>query len=107
MTRTIRTLMMLAAVICVASSAQLAQAASATAGQATYKAKCQMCHGADGSGTLPKAKVNPLGGAKVQAKSDADLKKAITAGTGTMKPVAGLSDSDDSNVVAFLRTLKK
>jgi hypothetical protein len=51
--------------------------------------------------------VNPLGGAKVQAKSDADLKKAITAGTGTMKPVAGLSDSDDSNVVAFLRTLKK
>jgi cytochrome c553 len=66
-----------------------------------------MCHGADGSGTLPKAKVNPLGGAKVQAKSDADLKKAITAGTGTMKPVAGLSDSDDSNVVAFLRTLKK
>ena len=104
MTKTIRTLMMLAAVICMASAAQLAQAASVTAGQAVYKAKCQMCHGADGSGNLPKAKANPLGGATVQAKSDADLKTAVTAGAGTMKPVAG---ADLDNVVAFVRSLKK
>ena len=107
MTKTIRTLMMLATVICMASAAQLAQAASATAGQAVYKTKCQMCHGADGSGNLPKAKVNPLGGATAQAMSDTDLKKAVTAGTGTMKPVAGVAGADLDNVVAFVRSLKK
>ena len=99
--------MMLAAVICMASAAQLAQAASVTAGQAVYKAKCQMCHGADGSGNLPKAKANPLGGATVQAKSDADLKTAVTAGAGTMKPVPGVAGADLDNVVAFVRSLKK
>lgn len=107
MTKTIRALMMLATVICMASAAQLAQAASATAGQAVYKAKCQMCHGADGSGNLPKAKANPLGGATTQAMSDADLKKAVTAGTGTMKPVAGIAGADLDNVIAFIRSLKK
>ena len=107
MTKTIRTLMMLAAVICMASAAQLAQAASVTAGQAVYKATCQMCHGADGSGNLPKAKANPLGGATVQAKSDADLKTAVTAGAGTMKPVPGFAGADLDNVVAFVRSLKK
>ena len=107
MTKTIRTLMMLAAVICMASAAQLAQAASVTAGQAVYKAKCQMCHGADGSGNLPKAKANPLGGATVQATSDADIKTAVTAGAGTMKPVPGVAGADLDNVVAFVRSLKK
>jgi hypothetical protein len=43
----------------------------------------------------------------VQAKSDADLKKAITAGTGTMKPVVGVAGADLDNVIAFMRSLKK
>jgi cytochrome c6 len=107
MTKTFRSVMMLATVICMASAAQLAQAASVAAGQAVYKAKCQMCHGADGSGNLPKAKVNPLGGATAQALSEADLKKAVTAGTATMKPVAGVAGADLDNVVAFVRSLKK
>jgi mono/diheme cytochrome c family protein len=107
MTKTIRTLTMLAAVISMAGAAQLAHAASAAAGQAIYKAKCQMCHGADGSGNLPKAKANPLGGATAQALSDADLKKAVTTGTGTMKPVPGVAGADLDNVVAFIRSLKK
>jgi mono/diheme cytochrome c family protein len=107
MTKTIRSLMMLATVISMASAAQLAQAASVAAGQAVYKAKCQMCHGAEGLGNLPKAKVNPLGGATAQALSDADLKKAVTAGTASMKPVAGVAGADLDNVVAFVRSLKK
>ena len=112
MTKTIRSLMLLAVAICVASAAQFAQAASTTAGQAVYKAKCQICHSADGSGNLPKAKVNPLGGATVQAMSDAKLKSAVTAGVTTsgvvtMKPVAGVTGADLDNVIAFLRTLKK
>jgi mono/diheme cytochrome c family protein len=107
MTKTIRFLMLPAVVLSMACVVQSAQAASATAGQAVYKAKCQMCHGADGSGNLPKAKANPLGGATAQALSDADLKKAVTAGTGTMKPVAGVAGADLDNVIAFVRTLKK
>jgi cytochrome c6 len=107
MTKTIRSLTMLAVVFSMASAAQMAQAASAAAGQAVYKAKCQMCHGADGSGNLPKAKANPLSGATAQAMSDAQLKSAVTAGTGTMKPVAGVAGADLDNVVAFVRTLKK
>jgi mono/diheme cytochrome c family protein len=107
MTKTIQSFAILAVVVSMAGAAQQAQAASATAGQLVYKAKCQMCHGADGSGNLPKAKANPLGGATVQAKSDADLKKAITAGTGTMKPVAGVAGADLDNVIAFIRSLKK
>ncbi len=107
MTKTIRTLTMLAVAVSMTGAAQLAQAASATAGQPIYNAKCKMCHAADGAGTLPKAKASPLGGAAAQAKSDADLKKAITDGTGTMKPVAGIAGADLDNVVAFLRTLKK
>jgi cytochrome c5 len=99
--------MLPAVVFSLACTAQLAQAASATAGQAVYKAKCQMCHAADGSGNLPKAKANPLGGAIVQAKSDAQLKSVVTAGAGTMKPVAGVAGADLDNVVAFIRTLKK
>ena len=99
--------MLLAVVFSLACAVQSAQAASATAGQTVYKAKCQMCHGADGSGNLPKAKTNPLGGATVQAMSDAQLKNAVTAGTGTMKPVAGVAGADLDNVVAYIRTLKK
>ena len=107
MTKTIRSLMMLAVVFCVASAAQLAQAANAAAGQTVYNAKCKMCHAADGSGNLPKAKANPLGGAAAQALTDAQMKAAVTAGTGTMKPVAGVAGADLDNVIAFIRTLKK
>ena len=48
-----------------------------------------------------------LGSKEVQAKSDAELTKDITAGNGKMKAVAGLSEADVANVVAFVRTLKK
>jgi mono/diheme cytochrome c family protein len=103
MTKTIRSFLVLSIAVSLAGAAGFAQ----SAGEATYKAKCQMCHGADGSGNLPKAKVNPLGGATAQAMSDTDLKKAVTAGTGTMKPVAGVAGADLDNVIAFVRSLKK
>jgi len=70
----------------------------------------QALHGADGAGVPAIAKtlnvtLKPLGSKEVQAKSDADLKKDTTAGTGKMKPVK-LTDAEASDVVAFLRTLK-
>jgi cytochrome c len=84
--------------------------ADTAAGKALYMSKCKLCHGADGAGVPAIAKtlnvtLKPLGSKEVQAKSDADLKKDTTAGTGKMKPVK-LTDAEASDVVAFLRTLK-
>ena len=45
MTKTIRSLAVLAAAVCMAGSMSFAQ----SEGAATYKAKCQMCHGANGT----------------------------------------------------------
>jgi cytochrome c5 len=89
-----------------------ASAAVAKDGEAVYSAKCKNCHGADAAGNPSIAKMmnvtmKPLSSAEVQAKSDADLKMVITAGTGKMKPVAGLAAGDVDNVVAYIRTLKK
>ena len=71
-----------------------AWAADAAAGAATYSTKCKTCHAADGSGNPGIAKamgvtLKPLSGA-----SDDDIKKAVTAGTGKMKPVAGIAGVD-------------
>jgi len=53
------------------------------------------------------AKIPPLGSSDVQAKSDDEIKKAITQGYAKMKPIKGLSDKDVRNVIAFVRTFKK
>jgi len=84
--------------------------ADAAAGKVIYMAKCKGCHGVDGTGNPTIAKMmavtmKPLGSKAVQAKSDAQLRKDSTDGTGKMKPVK-LTDAEASDVVAFLRTLK-
>jgi mono/diheme cytochrome c family protein len=85
----------------------LGAAASATDGAAVYAAKCRNCHGADGSGNPAIAKMmnvamKPLGDA-----SDDTVKAAVTAGTGKMKPIAGVAAGDLDNVIAYVHTLKK
>jgi len=71
-----------------------------------YKAKCAACHGADGSKATMGSK--PLGGADVQGMSDADLSAAITNGKGKMPAYKGkLTDAQISDLVAYIRTLKK
>ena len=84
---------------------------AAADGKAIFDSKCKGCHAADGTGNPGMAKMlkvtmRPLGSAEVQAKSDADLKKDITGGVGKMKPQT-LTDKQASDVIAYIRTLKK
>lgn len=105
MTGTIYSRTLLAIFVALASSASFAQ----STGQATYKAKCQMCHGATGAADTPTAKM-----LKVKPLTDPDIKKlsademfaAVKSGKGKMKPVAGLTDAQMKDAVAFYRSLK-
>jgi mono/diheme cytochrome c family protein len=85
--------------------------AGAPEGKAVFTAKCQPCHGPNGEGKPAIAKMyqvemHPFASKEVQAKTDADFKKTITTGQGKMKPVAGLSDKQIEDVIAFVRTIK-
>ena len=77
--------------------------AQAQDGSATYKAKCAMCHGADGS----KITAHDLQGAATQAMSDADLAAIITSGKGKMPASKSLKPDQVTALVAYVRTLKK
>jgi mono/diheme cytochrome c family protein len=85
--------------------------AGAPEGKELYTAKCANCHGANGEGKAAIAKMlnvtmPALASKETQAKSDAELKKVIMAGKGKMKPIAGVTDKQADDVVAYLRTLK-
>ena len=87
-------------------------AGDAAAGKTAYTKACKSCHGADGApnpaiAKAMKVEMLHLGDAAVQGASDADLKSAITAGKGKMKPVKSVSGKVVDDVVAFMRTLKK
>ncbi len=102
MTKTIRSLLVLAAVVCLAGAVGFAQ----TSGDATYKAKCAMCHGAAG---VPSAGMAKAMG--VKAVTDPEIKhltaeqmlNAVKNGKGKMKPVAGLSDAQMKDAVNTYR----
>ena len=80
------------------------------AGAATYKAKCQMCHGADGQPTAAgKSMKAPsfLSPASVK-ECDADLIAITKNGKGKMPAYAGkLTDPEIKSVIAHIRTLQK
>jgi mono/diheme cytochrome c family protein len=80
-------------------------------GEATYKAKCAMCHGADGTGNTPIGKSMKLRSLKspedVKA-TDAELFKQTKDGVGKMQGYAGkLTDAQIQDVVTYIRTLQK
>ena len=80
--------------------------AGATEGKAVFTAKCASCHGPNGEGKdaiakMMKVEMKPLG-----SQSDDDIKQAVTQGKGKMKPIAGLTDQQVSDVIAYVKTLK-
>ncbi len=100
-------LMAVAAVIALFSAvAVLAQ----HAGQDSYKAKCVMCHAADGTGNTPagKATKSPSFQAPEMLKmSDAEFIADTRSGKGKMPAYAGkLTDSQIKDVIAYIRTLQ-
>jgi mono/diheme cytochrome c family protein len=80
-------------------------------GEATYKAKCAMCHGADGLGETPAGKAMKANSFKSDADvkaSDADLIKVTKDGKGKMPAYTGkLTDAQIQEVVTYIRTLQK
>ncbi len=91
-----------------ASEATLAHA---QAGADTYKAKCMMCHAADGTGNTPAGKsmgaISFKSAALIKA-SDADLIAATTNGKGKMPAYkTQLTAPQIAAVVTYVRTLQK
>jgi cytochrome c6 len=80
-------------------------------GAATYSSKCQMCHGADGTGNTPAGKAMKapsfLSPASVK-ESNADLIGVTKNGKGKMPAYSGkLTDAEITAVIAHVRTLQK
>jgi cytochrome c6 len=76
-----------------------------------FKAKCAMCHAADGSGSTATGKalkVRDLGSADVQGQTDAQLAAIITDGKNKMPAYKGkLTDAQIKSLVGYVRGLAK
>ena len=74
---------------------------------ADYKAKCAICHGANGEGKAA-MKTRDFASADVQKQSDAELTDIITKGKEKMPSYDGkLSKDQIGDLVKWIRTLKK
>jgi mono/diheme cytochrome c family protein len=78
---------------------------------ATYKGKCAMCHGADGSGNTPlgkKENIRDLRSADVQKQTDDQLLAIILKGKGKMPGYEKSLGADQCKaLVAHIRSLKQ
>ena len=97
--------------LCLGSMLLISSTVLAADGAATFKSKCAMCHGPDGSGQTPMGKklgIRALGSADVQKQTDAELGAIITKGKEKMPSYDGkISAEEISALVKFIRTLKK
>jgi mono/diheme cytochrome c family protein len=85
---------------------------NAEAGKDVFMKRCAACHAEDGSGKeniakMMKVAIPPLASKDVQALSDDEIGKVITAGKNKMKPMKDLSSADVPNLIAFIRNLAK
>jgi mono/diheme cytochrome c family protein len=106
MRKTIRIQVALAAVVLLAGAVGFAQS-----GEATYKAKCQSCHGATGVPSPGMAKamgVKPASDPAVKSQTEAKMIAITTNGEGKMPAFkAKLTDAQIKDSVAFFRTFAK
>ena len=105
MTKTFRSLAVLAVAVCLAGAMSLAE----SSGQATYKAKCAMCHGATGTPSAGMGKamgIKPVSDPAIAKLTVAQISAAVKDGKGKMKPVAGLTDAQIKDVATYYKGLK-
>ncbi len=100
----------MAAVLVMAASFAVPVLAQAP-GAATYKAKCAMCHGADGLAATPvgkSMKVISFKAPEMVKASDVQFTAATKDGKGKMPAYKGkLTDEQITEVVKYIRTLQK
>jgi mono/diheme cytochrome c family protein len=96
----------LAAVILLAGAVGFAQS-----GEATYKAKCQSCHGVAGTPSPAMAKamgVKAASDPSVMSKTEAQMIASTTNGMGKMAPFKGkITDAQIKDAVVYFRTFAK
>lgn len=102
--------MMVAAAVLAGISFLSVPAKADNTAEATYKAKCAMCHGADGKGetaTGKTMKVKDFASEEVQKMSDADLTDAISKGKGKMPAYKTLTPEQVKDLVGYIRAFGK
>lgn len=102
----------LALVLAVFAGAAQKSPADPEVGKVVYVDKCQRCHAADGHGDAEMAKDLEvefpfLGSERVQALTDAQIRRTIVRGKDTMVRIKGLKAQQIRDVTAYLRTFKK
>ena len=105
MAKMIRSQLVLAVVVSLAGAVCFAQ----FGGEATYKAKCQGCHGSAGVPTPGMAKmmgVKPVSDPEIQKLTVPEMIAAVKSGKGKMKPIAGLTDAQIKDAVTYYKGLK-
>jgi mono/diheme cytochrome c family protein len=101
----IRSQLVLAVVVSLASAVCFAQ----SGGEATYKAKCQGCHGTAGVPNPGMAKmmgVKPVSDPAIQKLTVPEMVAAVKNGKNKMKPIAGLTDAQIKDAVTYYKGLK-
>jgi cytochrome c6 len=92
-----------------AASLALSSASAAADAAATYKAKCAMCHGADGKSDTPVGKkmgAHDFASPEVQKMTDAELISITTKGKNKMPAYEKkLSDAEIKELVPYVRQL--
>ena len=89
--------------------AQASPAPDRAADSATFRTKCAMCHGPDGSGSEvgKSMHVPDLRSPEVQKRPDAELAQIISDGKGGMPPFkSSLSADQVHSLVAYVHSLR-
>ena len=93
----------------VASAVQANPGPDSTSSSATFRTKCAMCHGPDGSGSAVGKSMNvpDLRSPEVQKVPDAQLAQIISDGKGGMPSFkSSLSEDQVHSLVAYVRSLR-
>jgi cytochrome c6 len=103
--------LILAATFILVSTLSSAGPPPAGEGESVYKAKCAVCHAADGSGGTPmgkKMKLRDLASPEVQKQSDAQLAEIIGKGKSPMPGYEKQLDKEKiQQLVSYIRELGK